>query len=138
MASKRVVVIGAGVAGLAAAVTLAARGLEGAMLVTDAMPPVGGERAGFTLMGQAITVADGICRGPDGTLAGSALTMVQALRNAMDMLGLSLVHTNRTIKALQRQGLVFWRQNSINVPDLAATAAFAHWDEAPARARPYL
>lgn len=80
-------------------VALAARGLEGAMLVTDAMPPVGGERAGFTLMGQAITVADGICRGPDGTLAGSALTMVQALRNAMDMLGLSLVEASRLASA---------------------------------------
>lgn len=64
------------------------------------------------------------------------LTITQA--QIADMLGLSLVHTNRTVKALQRQGLVFWRQNSIEVPDLAATAAFAHWDEASARPRPYL
>lgn len=54
------------------------------------------------------------------------------------MLGLSLVHTNRTIKALERQGLVLWRQGSIEVPDLAAAGAFAHWDEAQARPRPYL
>ncbi|WP_155006284.1 N-acetylglucosamine-6-phosphate deacetylase [Sphingomonas hengshuiensis] len=76
-------------------VALLARGIEGAMLVTDAMPPVGGHRDRFTLMGQEIVVANGTCRGPDGTLAGSALTMAQALRNAMDMLGLDIVAASR-------------------------------------------
>jgi len=33
-----------------------------------------------------------------------------------DMLGLSLVHTNRTIKALERSGEVVWRSGSIAVP----------------------
>ena len=76
-------------------VALLARGLEGAMLVTDAMPPVGGRRDRFTLMGQEIRVVDGTCRGPDGTLAGSALTMAQALRNAIDMLGCDIVAASR-------------------------------------------
>lgn len=55
-----------------------------------------------------------------------------------DMLGLSLVHTNRTIKALERMGLVLWRQNAIEVPDRAAAADFAHCDEANEKPRPYL
>lgn len=55
-----------------------------------------------------------------------------------DMLGLSLVHTNRTIKTLERMGLVMWRQGSIEVPDLAAAAEFAHCDKAKERPRPYL
>ena len=76
-------------------VALMARGVEGAMLVTDAMPPVGGKIDRFTLMGVEITVADGSCRGPDGTLAGSALSMVAALRNAMDMLGCDIVAASR-------------------------------------------
>jgi N-acetylglucosamine-6-phosphate deacetylase len=76
-------------------VALAARGLDGAMLVTDAMPPVGGARQAFSLMGQSIRVVDGTCRGPDGTLAGSALSMAQAFRNAMDMLGCSMVEASR-------------------------------------------
>ncbi|MEE4450981.1 N-acetylglucosamine-6-phosphate deacetylase [Novosphingobium resinovorum] len=76
-------------------VALAARGIEGAMLVTDAMPPVGGRSNRFSLMGQDIAVVDGTCRGPDGTLAGSALTMAQALRNAMDMLGCDIVTASR-------------------------------------------
>jgi N-acetylglucosamine-6-phosphate deacetylase len=76
-------------------VAVAARGLDGAMLVTDAMPPVGGAQDSFTLMGQSIHVVDGTCRGPDGTLAGSALSMAQAFRNAMDMMGCSLVEASR-------------------------------------------
>ena len=71
-------------------IALAARGGKGAMLVTDAMPPVGGKAESFDLMGQTIAVVDGTCRGPDGTLAGSALTMAQSFRNAMDLLGLGL------------------------------------------------
>lgn len=55
-----------------------------------------------------------------------------------DMLGLSLVHTNRTIKALQREGLVNWRQGLIEVPDLRTTADFAHCDITPERQRPFL
>lgn len=76
-------------------VALLARGIEGAMLVTDAMPPVGGTRTRFTLMGREIAVVDGTCRGPDGTLAGSALSMVQAVCNAMDMLGCDIVAASR-------------------------------------------
>lgn len=71
-------------------IAIAARGIEGAMLVTDAMPPVGGSGAGFTLMGRAIHVEAGTVRGADGTLAGSALTMAQAVRNTIDWLGLTL------------------------------------------------
>ncbi|RZM10783.1 MAG: N-acetylglucosamine-6-phosphate deacetylase [Sphingomonas sp.] len=76
-------------------VALLARGVEGAMLVTDAMPPVGGTRDHFTLMGRDIAVVDGTCRGPDGTLAGSALSMVDALCNAMDMMGCDIVTASR-------------------------------------------
>lgn len=80
-------------------VALAARGLDGAMLVTDAMPPVGGVHDRFTLMGQEIHVADGTCRGPDGTLAGSALSMAQAVRNAVRLLGLTLEEASRLASA---------------------------------------
>ncbi|AXB79717.1 N-acetylglucosamine-6-phosphate deacetylase [Novosphingobium sp. P6W] len=76
-------------------VALLARGIDGAMLVTDAMPPVGGQMGRFSLMDQDIAVVDGTCRGPGGTLAGSALSMSQALRNAMDMLGCDIVAASR-------------------------------------------
>ncbi len=76
-------------------IALAARGSDGVMLVTDAMPPVGGSAGGFALMGQDIRVVDGTCRGPDDTLAGSALSMAQAVRNAMDLMGCSIVTASR-------------------------------------------
>ena len=80
-------------------VALAARGLDEAMLVTDAMPPAGTAMAHFELQGRTITVADAALRGDDGTLAGSALTMDLALRNAIGMLGLSLAEASRLASA---------------------------------------
>ena len=72
---------------------LALRGAGRAMLVTDAMPPVGGSSAGFRLYGQQITVRDGRCTTADGTLAGSVLDMASAVRNCVRMLGLPLAET---------------------------------------------
>jgi N-acetylglucosamine-6-phosphate deacetylase len=59
------------------------------MLVSDAMPSVGGHK-GFVLNGEPITVEGGRCVNADGTLAGSDLDMASAVRNAVSMLGLSL------------------------------------------------
>lgn len=67
---------------------------------------------------------------------GLSVTITQA--QIADMLGLSLVHTNRTIKSLERDGLVFWRQGSIRIPDLKAVANFAHSEVLMERSRPYL
>lgn len=78
---------------------LAARGIDGAMLVTDAMPPVGGTTDRFMLMGREIRVVNGTCRGPEGTLAGSALSMSQAFRNALDWLGHSIEDVSRMASA---------------------------------------
>jgi N-acetylglucosamine-6-phosphate deacetylase len=70
---------------------LALRGAGKAMLVTDAMPPVGASSASFRLYGQRITVRDGRCTTADGTLAGSVLDMASAVRNCTRILGLPLV-----------------------------------------------
>jgi len=60
------------------------------MLVTDAMPPVGGEREAFSLYGVEMVCRDGQCTTADGTLAGSALDMASAVRNTVQRLGLPL------------------------------------------------
>jgi N-acetylglucosamine-6-phosphate deacetylase len=73
-----------------ATLRVALRGLARPILVTDAMPPVGGRRMGFTLYGEEITVQDGRCARRDGTLAGSVLDMASALRNCMRLLGVPL------------------------------------------------
>lgn len=108
-------------------VAIAARGLDGAMLVTDAMPPVGGAQDNFTLMGQPIHVADGICRGPDGTLAGSALNMAQAFRNAMDMMGFSMVEASRMASGNPARFLWLDDQTGAIAPGLRAD--LAHLDD---------
>jgi N-acetylglucosamine-6-phosphate deacetylase len=69
---------------------LALRGAGHPMLVTDAMPPVGGRRLDFALYGRQIRVEAGRCTAPDGRLAGSALGMADAVRNAVGLLGVPL------------------------------------------------
>jgi len=73
-----------------ATLRVALRGLARPMLVTDAMPPVGGKRMGFTLYGEEISVRDGRCTRQNGTLAGSVLDMASALRNCVRLLGVPL------------------------------------------------
>ncbi len=70
-------------------IALASRPLDRFMLVSDAMPTVGGPKT-FNLQGREITVRNGVCVGPDGTLAGSDLDMAGAVRNAMSMTRLTL------------------------------------------------
>lgn len=57
------------------------------VLVSDAMPPVGGVRHGFTLHGRAVTVRDGRCQTDDGVLAGSAICLADAARYCVEYLG---------------------------------------------------
>jgi N-acetylglucosamine-6-phosphate deacetylase len=64
-------------------------------LVTDAMPPVGGERGSYVLAGQTVTVRDGLCVNEAGALAGSALDMATAVRNSVELLGLPLAEAAR-------------------------------------------
>jgi N-acetylglucosamine-6-phosphate deacetylase len=60
------------------------------MLVTDGMPTVGSSQSTFVLQGRTIQVVDGICRDENGTLAGTALDMAAAVRNAAVLLGLDV------------------------------------------------
>jgi N-acetylglucosamine-6-phosphate deacetylase len=69
---------------------LALRGRARPMLITDAMPPVGGCRSSFSLYGNEISVAAGRCTRADGRLAGSTLDMASAVRNCVTMLDVPL------------------------------------------------
>ena len=65
------------------------------MLVTDGMPAVGSTEPTFVLQGRTIRVVDGICRDENGTLAGTALDMAAAVRNAVSLLGLDITEAAR-------------------------------------------
>lgn len=67
-----------------------AKGIERLMLVTDAMPSVGTEDSEFMLQGKRIMVRNGVCLFEDGTLAGTHLDMASALRNTVEVTGLSV------------------------------------------------
>jgi N-acetylglucosamine-6-phosphate deacetylase len=74
---------------------LALRGAAHPMLVTDAMPPVGGNRAQFMLHGEKIALQSGRCTRSDGALAGTALDMATAVRNCVEFLDIPLVSALR-------------------------------------------
>jgi N-acetylglucosamine-6-phosphate deacetylase len=78
-----------------ASLRLALRGAGHPILVTDAMPPVGGTRSAFTLNGQTITVRDGRCARQDGRLAGACLDMATAVRNCVRLLNVPLTDALR-------------------------------------------
>ena len=66
------------------------------MLVTDAMPVVGAaDMDHFYLGNQRINVADGMCLSEGGTLAGAALSMIEAVKNTMTMLDLGIEEASR-------------------------------------------
>jgi N-acetylglucosamine-6-phosphate deacetylase len=71
-------------------VAIAAKARGKMVLVTDAMPPVGADSPEYKLNGETIVVKDGVCQTAGGTLAGSALDMAGAVRNAVEMLHLPL------------------------------------------------
>jgi N-acetylglucosamine-6-phosphate deacetylase len=69
---------------------LALRGLGHPILVSDAMPPVGGRRSSFSLHGDTVTARNGYCMRDDGTLAGTVLDMAAAVKNCVRLLGVPL------------------------------------------------
>jgi N-acetylglucosamine-6-phosphate deacetylase len=71
------------------------RPTERFMLVTDAMPCVGAALQSFVLQGKTITVKNGACVDEHGVLAGSALDMASAVRNAVRLLDLPLMDASR-------------------------------------------
>ncbi len=67
-----------------------AKGRDRLMLVTDAMSLVGSQATEFVLHGRLITLQDGRLTDENGTLAGAHLTMIEAVWNAVAMMGATL------------------------------------------------
>jgi N-acetylglucosamine-6-phosphate deacetylase len=86
------------------------KGRNRLMLVTDAMPLAGTDQRHFFLQGRRIALESGRLTGPDGTLAGAHLTMMDAVRNAVTLLDVTIedalvmaTHTPATFLGLQSQ-----------------------------------
>lgn len=72
------------------------------------------------------------------TQHGASLALSVTQTQIADMLGLSLVHTNRTLQALRQADLIGWTLAEISIPDLAAARAFAGYDAPALGSRPYV
>jgi len=66
------------------------KGPAGVILVTDAIRAAGLPEGEYILDTRSVIIQDGAVRLPDGTLAGSVLTMERALQNVCSATGLSL------------------------------------------------
>jgi N-acetylglucosamine-6-phosphate deacetylase len=109
-------------------IALKCRRADRLMLVTDAMPSVGAANKQFALQGRMITVKDGVCVAPDGTLAGSDLNMAAAVRNAMEMMGLDLA---TAVNMASRNPATFLRlQDEVGMIRPGQRASFVLVDEA--------
>jgi N-acetylglucosamine-6-phosphate deacetylase len=88
----RVGIIADGVHVHAGALRLAYRekGPSGLALITDAMEAAGMPEGEYELSGRKVRLENSSVRLPDGTLAGSVLTMDQAVRNAVRFMGIPL------------------------------------------------
>ncbi|MFK8256510.1 N-acetylglucosamine-6-phosphate deacetylase [Erwinia sp. AnSW2-5] len=60
------------------------------ILVTDATAPAGASIDRFIFAGKTIYYRNGLCVDENGTLSGSALTMIEAVANSVEHVGISL------------------------------------------------
>jgi N-acetylglucosamine-6-phosphate deacetylase len=71
-------------------VAVAARGADQVVLVSDAMRATGLPDGQYSLGVLPVWVKDGQCRLADGTIASSVLTMNKAVKNMVELVGVSL------------------------------------------------
>lgn len=72
-----------------------AKGADRVILVTDAVNPAGTSMTAFTILGTQLEVRGNSCFAPDGSLAGSALTMNKAVKVIADTTTTSLADAVR-------------------------------------------
>ena len=63
---------------------------EKLVLVTDATAPAGADMDHFIFVGKKVYYRDGKCVDENGTLGGSALTMIEAVQNSVEHVGIAL------------------------------------------------
>jgi N-acetylglucosamine-6-phosphate deacetylase len=98
------------------------------ILVTDATPPAGATLDSFMIGGQEVFYRDGQCVSAEGTLGGSALTMIEAIANCVHQVGIDLAEALRMASLYPAQALQLDHQIGRLVPDHIANLAI--FDEA--------
>jgi N-acetylglucosamine-6-phosphate deacetylase len=114
-------------------VAINAKGIDRLMLVTDAMPTVGGEDRDFILQGRAIRREGDRLVSQDGVLAGSTLTMAAAVENAIDQGRLDLPSAARMASTTPAHFLGLARETGAIAPGLRADLVAIRKDFSVAR-----
>lgn len=90
------------------------------------------ERAAYLI---AFLAARASALGPSGT---RSIQLPIKQQHVADTLGLSLVHTNRTLKKLAQRKLIAWRDGGCEVLDVETLTAVARWKGFEERRRPLI
>jgi N-acetylglucosamine-6-phosphate deacetylase len=101
-------------------VALNAKDPDRLMLVTDAMASAGSDRCEFTLQGRRISREGQRLVNDEGVLAGSTLTMAEAVANAMEQGRLSLASAVQMASRTPAQFLGLERETGTIAPGLRA------------------
>ncbi len=96
------------------------------MLVTDAMPPAAGGPDHFELQGRSVQRVNGRLQLDDGTLAGSNLTMDEAVRYCVNHLGVSLASA---LQMASRNPARFLGRSDLGHIAPGALASLVHFDD---------
>jgi N-acetylglucosamine-6-phosphate deacetylase len=86
-------------------IAIAAKTRGKAVLVTDALPSVGSAIKSFEMGGQMISAEGGRCLTNDGTLAGSDIGLIEAVRNASDFGGVDRLEALRMASRYPAQAI---------------------------------
>ena len=73
-----------------------------------------------------------------GMLGGSRRAIPVTQQHFADTLGLSLVHTNKTLRKLADRQLIRWQDRGCEVLDATALRELAHWDGSREKIRPFI
>ncbi|MCC3745580.1 N-acetylglucosamine-6-phosphate deacetylase [Rouxiella badensis] len=100
---------------------------EKLVLVTDATAPAGANIEEFIFAGKTIYYRDGLCVDENGTLSGSALTMIQAVQNSVEHVGIALDEALRMATLYPARAIgVEGTLGSIEAGKVANLTAFTH------------
>jgi N-acetylglucosamine-6-phosphate deacetylase len=97
------------------------------ILVTDATAPAGADIKQFDFVGTTVYYKDGRCVGADGTLGGSALTMMKAIENSVKFVGIALDEALRMATLYPAKAIaVDDKLGSITIGKIANLTIFNH------------
>lgn len=97
------------------------------ILITDAILPVGTNIEQCTFGGKTVYYKDGKCTDDNGTLGGSALTMIEAVKNCVNYVGIGLDEVLRMATLYPAKAIGVDNQlGSISVGKIANLVIFDH------------